>query len=234
MNFLLLYFIGVRTQVLTQCNSNNQVTLTFDDGPGDNTNKIVNILNENNVTATFFINGLRVIKENRWYDLKKLINNGNTLGTHTFSHVSLDQVNDFNINREFYDNELIFRLLLNKRPRFFRPPYFNYNDRILNFANTFGYTTVITNLDPLDWNLLNEDLIYQYFVTHLTDGSFITLNHEQVVQSVNVLDKVIKYIKTQNFSIVSIEECLGLSSYQNDNVYGPFLTNGINTNMFST
>ena len=162
--------------------------------------------------------------------------NGNILGTHTFSHVSLDQVNDFNINRELYDNELIFRLLLNKRPRFFRPPYFSYNDNILNIVNTFGYTTIVTNLDTSDWSSLDEEEIYQVFVDNLRIAkrmSFISLNHEQVIQSVNVLDRIIKYTKSQNFNIVSMEECLNLPRYQDDNVYGPNLFNGINKNMFS-
>jgi peptidoglycan/xylan/chitin deacetylase (PgdA/CDA1 family) len=216
------------------CLDKNVVVLTFDDGPSQNTKRIVDILNQNNVSATFFINGLKVINDENMLETIHYIHKYNhTLATHTFSHPALEMLNDFNIMRELFDNELVFRMILNKRPRFFRPPYFSYNDNIQStIENVFGYTLVPANLDTKDWKTPDIASILLEF-SKAFEGpstSFITLQHEQVDASISALDEIIKYIKSKNFRIISLSECLGLSPYQSDNVYGPNLINGISPN----
>lgn len=213
------------------CVKEKQLVLTFDDGPGINTNAIMKILKRNGVTATFFINGINIVRENRWDDIAKLANAGNIIGSHTFSHPALEKLSDFDVNRELSDNELIIRYILNKRPVFFRPPYFSYDDRILKITETYGYMTIGATLESLDWSTMNSDAIYNVFVENLknTTRSFIALQHEQVIQSVEVLDKIIKYIKSTGYSIVSLSDCLGIEPYRADNTYGPNLEAGIKT-----
>lgn len=229
MFFNLFLCVGYCLCVIQNCINDKEISITFDDGISDNTKQIVDILQRNNVTATFFINGISVMKRNGWNLVRELVNNGNIIGTHTFSHPSLSKLSDFNIRRELYDNEMIFRILLNKRPNFFRPPYFDYNDHILNIINEFGYETIIVSLDTYDWNGLNENQIYNAFVNAMNNStsSFISLNHEQIKPSVLVLDKIIKYIKKINYKIVSLEECTGKPSYKDDTFYGPNLVNGL-------
>jgi peptidoglycan/xylan/chitin deacetylase (PgdA/CDA1 family) len=225
----LLFCISNCLCVIQNCINDKEISITFDDGISENTKQIIDILKQNKVTATFFINGINVIKRDGWDLVRELISNGNIIATHTFSHASLSKLNDFNIRRELYDNEMIFRILLNKRPNFFRPPYFDYNDYILGIVKEFGYETVVVSLDTYDWNGLTETQIYNAFVNSMNNStsSFISLNHEQVKASVLVLDKIIKYIKTLNYKIVSLEECTGKPAYRDDVFYGPILTNGL-------
>lgn len=58
--------------------------LTFDDGPSTNTLKVLKILRENNVKATFFVTGNNNTGDNSIY--KKILSEGHALGNHTFSH----------------------------------------------------------------------------------------------------------------------------------------------------
>lgn len=229
MLFSLICLVNVVVAQYTTCLNPNTVAITFDDGPGNNTRAIVDILNKNGVTAAFFVNGIRVIRENRWDDLKYIDAAGHTLASHGFSHAALEQLNDFNIRRELFDNELVFRMSLKKRPRFFRPPYFSYNAAIQNMAQTtFGYALVVSNLDTNDWASLNGTDILQHYkdAVNVSGQSYISLQHEQVTETVDVLDAAIKYIKSKNYRIISLSECLGLQPYQLDNVYGPYLLNG--------
>lgn len=223
---LISYVNGV---YVDNCLKEKQLVLTFDDGPGNNTNAIMKILNRNGVSATFFINGINVMRENGWDDIAKLANGGNIIGSHTFSHPALEKLSDFDVNRELSDNELIIRYILNKRPVFFRPPYFSYDDRILKITERYGYMTIGATLETLDWSTLNGDAIYNVIVESLrnTSRSFIALQHEQVIQSVGVLDKIIKYVKSKGYSIVSLSDCLGVEPYRADDTYGPNLEAGI-------
>ena len=68
----------------TEVNDNEKVIyLTFDDGPSENTQKILDILKEYDVKATFFITGA---KENCRPLIKKAYEAGHTIGLHTYSH----------------------------------------------------------------------------------------------------------------------------------------------------
>lgn len=60
------------------------VYLTFDDGPSDNTEKILDILDEYNVKATFFVIGDESGKAAQIY--RRIVSEGHTAGNHTFSH----------------------------------------------------------------------------------------------------------------------------------------------------
>lgn len=59
-----------------------KVYLTFDDGPSRNTDKILDILNEYGVKATFFVNG----KEGFEGQYQRIVAEGHTLGMHSYSH----------------------------------------------------------------------------------------------------------------------------------------------------
>ncbi len=226
--FFILFFNVAIAQVL-RCYDANVIALTFDDSPSPNTRRIVNTLNKHGVTATFFVNGYNVIKGG-WRDLRYITKFNHTIGTHTFSHAALEQLNLFNVNRELYDNELIFRMAIKQRPRFFRPPYFSYNDNILELAEgVFGYTLVATNLDSQDWATKNStDILRRFQEAIAVEGQgYITLQHDPINASVDILDQIIKLIKSSNYRIVSLQDCLKTSSYQLDNVYGPNLLSGI-------
>lgn len=232
MNFLITFlFISYcySTNILDRCVNDNTILFTFDDVP-DNTKNIERIrviLNRYNVKGLFFVNGFYIQKYNKYNLIKQLSIEGHIIGTHTYSHPSMSQLNDFTLLRELYDNELIIRNLINKRPVYFRPPYFDYSDDILNKIADFNYTLLTANLNPQDWSLNDENLIFNYytqFFNTTNENSFISLMHSQIRPSVNILEKLIIYIKTKtNFSIVSPSECFNINDYTYDYSYGPNL-----------
>jgi peptidoglycan/xylan/chitin deacetylase (PgdA/CDA1 family) len=212
-------------QLIEKCIDENHFALTFDDGPSVYTDRLLNILKINNVSATFFINGIHIIRnETLKNTLKRMDYEGHVIGTHTFSHTSLSTINDFNINREFLDNELMFRMLFNQRPLFWRAPYFDYSDLLLNNVfDTFGYYHVTANIDSKDWNGYNAS---DAFIN--LNGQSISFQHDTLASSINEVDRIIKIIKNQNKTFVTINECGGIiEKFQKDNNYGPFLLNGV-------
>lgn len=86
-------------QVSTNSGTDKTAYLTFDDGPSDNTTKIMDILKENNIKATFFVNGHPESIET----YRRIINEGHTIGNHTYSHnyaVLYKTIEGFNMDKQ--------------------------------------------------------------------------------------------------------------------------------------
>jgi peptidoglycan/xylan/chitin deacetylase (PgdA/CDA1 family) len=230
LNLFLIFIAQVNCNYYERCSKNNTIVFTFDDSPNVNTTtKLLKILNKYNVDATFFINGYNVEK-NKLSKLIKKLSNTQTIASHTFSHPSLLKLNKFNIYRELYDNEYIFRKILKKRPLFFRPPYFDYNDSIVNITNEFGYHIIGSNLNIQDWKINNATQIFNEYIRRIQKNeSYIILMHDYVEENIQIIERLIKYTKRIGYSIVSLQECLNMStSYIDDNIYSPNLDNGFN------
>ncbi|TEB33544.1 glycoside hydrolase/deacetylase [Coprinellus micaceus] len=113
------------------CTAPNTVALTFDDGPYDFMNDLIDTLNKANIKGTFFFNG------NNWrciYDeamvqsIKKAFNTGHQLASHTWSHKDLTTLPWDQIHDEMWKTEQAIQRITGALPAFVRPPYGTYND----------------------------------------------------------------------------------------------------------
>lgn len=211
--------------IYEKCVNDKHISLTFDDGPHKNTINIVNTLNSYNISGTFFINGFNVIKNNYQQLVKDMHSSGHILGSHTFSHPALEKLNKFNKERELYDNEFIFRQLFNKRPYFMRPPYFSYDLEVVEISNHFGYEVITTNLNTDDWMVDSPKDIYENFLSKYSNYSgIITLIHDYHEGADGALKLIIPFMISENYTFVSLDECIGSNKkYNEDNYYGPNL-----------
>ncbi len=232
MMVLVIIINKINSQVYTSCKNNKHIALTFDDGPLDNTINIVRILDSYNIKATFFINAVHILrKPSRETIIKNMYNNGHLIGTHGFSHGEMPLLNDFNKLRELYDNELMFRKLFNKRPYFYRPPYYSYNDAILNMLIPFGYLTVTSNIDTNDWKATNATFILNEFKRQLINNTvgYIVLQHDRIAYNNNILRQMINYGIQKGYTFVPLDTCLQINKrYEEDNKYTPNLDFGLN------
>jgi peptidoglycan-N-acetylglucosamine deacetylase len=221
----------VKSNTYDKCINDKHASLTFDDGIHVNTINYVNMLNKYNISGTFFINGLTVVRNNNYVDLvKQMHSNGHVIGSHGFSHAAMETVNQFNANRELSDNELIFRQIFNKRPLFYRPPYFSYNQEITNLINTFGYDMITSNLNTDDWEVDTAEEIYDNYLAKFdnTTGK-IHLQHDYHAYGHIALEMIIHHLQANNYTIVPINVCIGVNNvFIEDNTYGPNLLDGIN------
>ena len=210
---------------------NKQILLTFDDGPDVNTHAFADTLTAYGIHGLFFINGIKVYRNNQQDLVKSLYNAGHVFGTHTYSHVALTGLNGFNIRREFYDNELdVFRKLFNKRPYFVRAPYFDHDDRVMGIYDEFGYVEVNPSFESTDWQAPdNYTRVIETIKAQIDTGkSFITLLHEHIGSNANVLPAIIPYAQSKGYSFVDPIACLGVTqNYQAENTYGPNLLSGV-------
>lgn len=186
--------------------------LTFDDGPSENTEKILDILKENDIKATFFIVGWCV--DGREDILKRIADEGHTIGIHTYSHdyeeiySSVDAyVDDF---AKAYDK--IYEVT-GIKPWLFRYPGGSYNsfnediaDDIISEMNNRGFTY-------FDWSCATSDATVgatynsciESFKDSLTNDYETVLMHDSKELTVEYLQDIINYAKGEGYKFETLD-----------------------------
>jgi cellulose synthase/poly-beta-1,6-N-acetylglucosamine synthase-like glycosyltransferase/peptidoglycan/xylan/chitin deacetylase (PgdA/CDA1 family)/spore germination protein YaaH len=134
-----------------------KVAITFDDGPDPEfTPRILDILREKNVKATFFLIGAQAQKFPGI--AQRIYAEGNAIGNHTFTHPDISDVSAPYLKLELNVTEWLFASKLGIKPLYFRPPYsideepdVSEQVRPLELVQAMGYITVGSKIDPHDW-----------------------------------------------------------------------------------
>ncbi|MBN9502539.1 MAG: hypothetical protein BGO01_17940 [Armatimonadetes bacterium 55-13] len=182
----------------------HELALTFDDGPHpDLTLKLLALLKQENVKATFFVIGKMVEKHPEL--LKAIAADGHTIGNHTFSHVTLTKIPVADIQVEYRANNDIVKKTIGQNMKFCRPPGGDYDSDVIHAAEACGLTTVLWTDDPGDYANPGDNVIEERTLAKLTNGGIILL-HDGVKETLDVLPQIIAYAKKKGFSFVTIDE----------------------------
>jgi peptidoglycan/xylan/chitin deacetylase (PgdA/CDA1 family) len=193
------------------CNKEKTIALTFDDGPSDLTNDLLTYLSNNKIPATFFIIGNKI---NTYRSvIQRMYKLGFEIGTHTWDHSDLTLLTDPQIRLQVSRTNNLIKQITGKFPKYFRAPYLNYNERVDKIIREFNMLTVSVNLDTNDWKYQASDpsLIYKAFTDKLPNiynRGYISLQHDRYKPSVDLVPSIVSYIKSVNFTLVSMNDCL--------------------------
>ena len=190
------------------CNTQGQIAITFDDGPFQYDNDLLNTLGDNK--ATFFINGQNYgCIYDYADDLKRMSAAGHTIGSHTWSHKDLTTLSWDQLHDEFYRVEDAMTKILGLKPKYFRPPFGKYNDQVLQVAAQRGYTKMILWSD--DTQDASGAPVWQSKQTYDNingQSGRIVLNHNVIPGTVyDVVPHALSV--TGSLQKVSIDTCLG-------------------------
>ncbi len=171
--------------------SANLCALTFDDGPGQTTEALLNILRDKGVRATFFVVGSRV----HLYPetLKRLVAEGNEVGNHTFTHTSMRQRAPVEQLSEIVrTNAELDKLGI--VPRYLRPPYGRYDNATIDAAAALGMTIALWSVDSRDWRKHDLSAILprrSYGVLGVRGVFLFHDNHRETVEALpNLIDRL--------------------------------------------
>lgn len=190
--------------------------LTIDDGPSVYTDKIVKILNDNDINASFFmVNGNMKEYPN---SVKNALNNGNTIGFHSVSHdVNKLYVTDNSAKEEFDTCEKTFKDITGKTSKVVRLPFgskpYTPQASYDNIINA-GYNLWDWTLDTEDWKS-TSDQIMDNVKTYANGDSIIVLIHERE-QTVAILAELIQYLKSEGYNFVKIDQNQEGQNYWNN------------------
>ncbi|KAG0212079.1 Carbohydrate esterase 4 protein [Mortierella sp. GBA30] len=140
-------------QILDSCTKPNSYAISFDDGPGQLTDELLDYLDIEDLKVTFFLNGdnwncIYLPESQRL--LKRAYNAQHQIAAHPWAHRDLEALSDIEIRREMHKIEDAFRSILGVVPRYMRPPYGEHSERVRKIMEEMGYIMILWDVDHLE------------------------------------------------------------------------------------
>lgn len=184
-----------------------KVYLTFDEGyEAGYTEKILAVLKQNEVKATFFITAHYVNTQPEL--VKKMIDDGHIIGNHTVNHKSMPDLDVDTIKKEVMNLHTSIFEKYNYEMKYLRPPMGEYSEKTVAYTKSLGYTTVMWSFAYDDWDEQKqgrEDYAKQKILDNVHNGAIILL-HGNSKDNTNVLDYCIKEIKKMGYEFKGLDE----------------------------
>ncbi len=202
---------SVKANNIKQANTSEKlVALTFDDGPEIlNTPKILDILKEKGVPATFFVMG-KQIKEFP-DEMKRIVNEGHAIANHTYTHYDSRRIWTDKLRKEIQSTQEEMARVVGKKPDIFRPPYGSFSKADMRLLNELGMRNILWSVDTLDWSGTTAEDILKIVHRDISPGG-IVLQHnfqsDRLKGTVVALPKIIDELKAKGYRFVTIQTLL--------------------------
>ncbi len=195
------------------------IALTFDDGPEpEYTERILDILNREQVKATFFVTGGQALRHPA--TIRRILHEGHELGNHSWTHPNLSKLPDFLVKLELNATQRLLQVITGGSVRLFRPPY-GADDmaetaadaHVVELASRLGYILVGANLNPQDWNKPSKQEIIRRIIEQADSGggSVVELHDAggDRTNTVKALPELIHRLRGKGFRFISVSELVG-------------------------
>ncbi|MCI8299626.1 MAG: polysaccharide deacetylase family protein [Lachnospiraceae bacterium] len=189
--------------VLQEQSEKKKIALTFDDGPHPQyTPKMLAVLKEKNVKATFFLLGEEVEKYPEI--VKQIHEQGHVIGNHSYKHEQLSKLSlKQACERVDHTNRLIYDLT-GVYPSYLRPPFGDWHEKLDCEANMLE---VLWDVDTLDWSSQNHAQIVNKVLNNVQENDII-LMHDGYETSVTAAAELIDTLTKQGYDFVTVDEIL--------------------------
>ncbi len=179
--------------------------ITFDDGPNPNTGRLLDILAQKNVKATFFVVGS--MAEAHSDMLQRIAADGHEIENHTYSHRNLRYLSDSEIIKELVRTTAIVRDLTGQSSKYFRPPGGNNNSLLNRSAGRLGFSSVFWTINVGNTEGTKPDYILHQVKKELVPGSIILMHNVEEV-TLLALPRVIDELRAKGYKLVTLEQLL--------------------------
>ena len=192
-----------------------QLAISFDAAWGDEYSmEILRILDKYNVKGSFFLVGFWVDKYPE--HVKEIYNRGHDVGNHSTNHPYMTKLSDEDIAKELNITGDKIKKLIGKKPTLFRPPFGDYNDRLINVCSENDYYVIQWDVDSLDWKELGIQPVVDRVTRNVRNGS-IVLFHNNAKYIVEYLPIIIERLQDEGYEIVPISQLIYKDNFHMDN-----------------
>ena len=191
------------------------IALTFDDGPGEYTKQVLDILDRYRIKATFFMNGDQV--ELRPETAREVLKRGHEIGDHTYSHINFYSYLKKNglektrgkIGDEIGKSKGIIEKTTGVSPRICRMPNGFNKPWMKDIAKTFGYSLVNWTFGE-DWQKVSGEKMIEDYRSHVRPGAILLLHDggKNRTKTVQALPGIIEEAQARNIFILTVGELL--------------------------
>ena len=177
------------------------VALTFDDGPCEYTNRLLDILKENDSRATFFLAGDKL---GAYKDVvTRYKREGHGVGNHLYSHTPLPKMSNAAINDEIAKTDSIFEEISGETIDFIRAPHGLYTEESRKAESLMERPLIGWNVDSFDFIFQMKEIIEHRLLNKINNDS-IVLMHDVFEGTVDAIESCLPKLIKQGFSFVDL------------------------------
>lgn len=189
------------------------VALTFDDGPGEYTDELLDTLDDYDAQATFYLLGSLVGEFPE--AVERMAAEGHEVGNHTWEHGDLATMSGAEVTEDVARTNAAIRGVLGTEPRTVRPPYGSLNDTV---RQAVDQPLILWDVDTLDWQSLDAGAVSEQALTHAVPGS-VVLFHDIHQSSVQAIPSVLEQLHQQGYHFVTVGDMFGGAGLEPGRVY---------------
>lgn len=200
------YNKNIQSAIYNGNRESNYVSLMFNVYENtEKVNAIIDVLNEKNVKATFFIGGC-------WADdnqstLVRIVDSGHEIANHGYFHKDHKKL-DYNENYQEIDNaDKIINTLSGAKPKLFAPPSGSFSSSTIEAAGDLKYKVIMWSKDTIDWRDSDISTIYKRATSNVLGGDLVLMHPKK--HTVEILPAIIDYYLNIGLDVVSVSQNIG-------------------------
>lgn len=185
-----------------------ELFLTFDNGYENGyTSEILDILQEKDVPAAFFVTGHYMKQEAEL--VKRMVQEGHIIGNHSNHHPSLPTISDERLKDELDHIKTVYKDMTGQdNMMYLRPPRGTFSERTLAKTQEMGYTNVFWSFAYKDWEVDKQkgsEYAYEKIMNRVHPGAILLL-HSVSSDNAGALSRVIDDLKEDGYTFKSLDE----------------------------
>jgi peptidoglycan/xylan/chitin deacetylase (PgdA/CDA1 family) len=199
-----------RKHTYNSCNvESSTVAMTFDDGPHPKlTPKLLDMLKERNIKATFFVIGKCVAE---FPDIaKRIVDEGHEIANHSWSHPQLTKLSAPAFASEISQTSDAIEKATGIRPVTMRPPYGAINATLTKRLNDeYGLCVILWSVDPQDWKIRKSDHVSGHIIKNTVPGSII-LAHDIHPSTIDAMPTALDALQSKGYKFLTVSELIAM------------------------
>lgn len=194
------------------------LALTFDINwaEKDNLYSILDILDKYNVKGTFFIMGGWInYSEDNIKKLKNIYGRGHEIGNHSYIHPNFTKVSYERVKEELKKTDDIIEKHIGLRPKLFRFPSGDYDDKKIKQVKELGYECIHWSIDSVDWKNKSQEEEYERVINKIKPGAIILYHNNAKYTPANI-DRLLGECKLKGYVFKTVGEIIYKGNYSID------------------
>lgn len=184
-----------------------RVSLTFDDGPGERTDELLDLLARENVPATFFLLGANAERHPEVVGRMRNLQ-GIEVANHSTTHQDLTTVGRKGVVAEIQRTNQILDDLAEPWTGYVRPPWGRHDPVVRDVARVQGHPLILYSLDCRDWSHHSTIETIRIVTENAVDGDIVLL-HDTLGTTVDAVAKIIEGLRRRGFRFLTVSALLG-------------------------
>jgi peptidoglycan-N-acetylglucosamine deacetylase len=185
------------------------IAMTYDDGPlPGQTDRLLDMLKERGIKATFFVIGQNVEKYPQL--IQRMVAEGHEVANHSWNHPQLTKLSAAGVESQITQTDAAIIAAGAPKPTIMRPPYGATNAAITRRMNEqFGQKVIMWSVDPLDWKYRNSSRVTEEILKNTKAGS-IVLAHDIHPSTVNAMPGTLDALAAKGLKFVTVSELIAM------------------------